>query len=374
MTIRIKLKYTYNVSLYIEGETLHVIKTNQAKWIGLFVGIIAVVICIWGSIIFGYTNTSWKLALDAFFHFNGSNEHIIIQNVRLPRALIAASVGASLAIAGCLMQTLTKNPLASPDFIGLNSGAAFFIVVAIVIFSVTSLSAFTWIAFLGAAVAAVLVFASSSLGKEGTTPLKLTLAGVAISALFSSLTQGLLVLNEKALEEVLFWLAGSVQGRKLEILQSVFPYLLIGWIASLMMAGKVNTLMMGEDVAKGLGQRTILMKSFVLLIIVLLSGGSVAVAGPIGFIGIITPHFARFLVGVDHRWRVPYSGLLGAILLILADIAARYVIMPQEVPVGVMTAFIELHSLFILHVREGLANEEIYSVSYRKRRALVFNV
>ena len=112
---------------------------------------------------------------------------------------------------------------------------------------------------------------------------------------------------------------------------------------------KVNTLMMGEDVAKGLGQRTILMKSFVLLIIVLLSGGSVA--GPIGFIGIITPHFARFLVGVDHRWRVPYSGLLGAILLILADIATRYVIMPQEVPVGVMTAFIELHSLFILHVR-----------------------
>ena len=120
--MRIKLKYTNNVSLYIEGETPHVIKTNRAKWIGLFVGIIAVVICIWGSIIFGYTNTSWKLALDAFFHFNGSNEHIIIQNVRLPRALIAASVGASLAIAGCLMQTLTKNPLASPDFIGLNSG------------------------------------------------------------------------------------------------------------------------------------------------------------------------------------------------------------------------------------------------------------
>ena len=193
---------------------------------------------------------------------------------------------------------VNENPLASPDFIGLNSGAAFFIVVAIVIFfRDTSLSVFTWIAFLGAAVAAVLVFASSSLGKEGTTPLKLTLAGVAISALFSSLTQGLLVLNEKALEEVLFWLAGSVQGRKLEILQSVFPYLLVGWVVSIMMAGKVNTLMMGEDVAKGLGQRTILMKSFVLLIIVLLSGGSVAVAGPIGFIGIVTPHFARFLVG-----------------------------------------------------------------------------
>ena len=161
------------------------------------------------------------------------------------------------------------------------------------------------------------------------------------------------MLNEKALEEVLFWLAGSVQGRKLEILQSVFPNLLIGWIASLMMAGKVNTLMMGEDVAKGLGQRTILMKSFVLLIIVLLSGGSVA--GPIGFIGIITPHFARFLVGVDHRWRVPYSGLLGAILLILADIAARYVIMPQEVPVGVMTAFIGAPFFIYIARKRGLS-------------------
>ncbi|CAI8986697.1 ferric enterobactin ABC transporter membrane subunit FebD [Bacillus sp. IT-79MI2] len=331
------------------------LKTNQAKWVGLFVGIIAVITCIWGSIIFGYTNTSWKLALDAFFHFNGSNEHIIIQNVRLPRALIAASVGASLAIAGCFMQTLTKNPLAAPDFIGLNSGAAFFIVVAIVVFSITSLSAFTWIAFLGAAVAAALVFASSSLGKEGTTPLKLTLAGVAISALFSSLTQGLLVLNEKALEEVLFWLAGSVQGRKLEVLQSAFPYLLVGWIASLLMAGKVNTLMMGEDVAKGLGQRTVMMKAFVLLIIVLLSGGSVAVAGPIGFVGIITPHFARALVGVDHRWRVPYSGLLGAILLLFADIAARYVIMPQEVPVGVMTAFIGAPFFIYIARKRGLS-------------------
>ncbi|EOP76197.1 hypothetical protein KOW_04519 [Bacillus cereus VDM006] len=331
------------------------LKTNQAKWVGLFVGIIAVITCIWGSIIFGYTNTSWKLALDAFFHFNGSNEHIIIQNVRLPRALIAASVGASLAIAGCFMQTLTKNPLAAPDFIGLNSGAAFFIVVAIVVFSITSLSAFTWIAFLGAAVAAALVFASSSLGKEGTTPLKLTLAGVAISALFSSLTQGLLVLNEKALEEVLFWLAGSVQGRKLEVLQSVFPYLLVGWIASLLMAGKVNTLMMGEDVAKGLGQRTVMMKAFVLLIIVLLSGGSVAVAGPIGFVGIITPHFARALVGVDHRWRVPYSGLLGAILLLFADIAARYVIMPQEVPVGVMTGFIGAPFFIYIARKRGLS-------------------
>ncbi|MEH6975496.1 MULTISPECIES: FecCD family ABC transporter permease [Bacillus] len=331
------------------------LKTNQAKWVGLFVGIIAVITCIWGSIIFGYTNTSWKLALDAFFHFNGSNEHIIIQNVRLPRALIAASVGASLAIAGCFMQTLTKNPLAAPDFIGLNSGAAFFIVVAIVVFSITSLSAFTWIAFLGAAVAAALVFVSSSLGKEGTTPLKLTLAGVAISALFSSLTQGLLVLNEKALEEVLFWLAGSVQGRKLEVLQSVFPYLLVGWIASLLMAGKVNTLMMGEDVAKGLGQRTVMMKAFVLLIIVLLSGGSVAVAGPIGFVGIITPHFARALVGVDHRWRVPYSGLLGAILLLFADIAARYVIMPQEVPVGVMTAFIGAPFFIYIARKRGLS-------------------
>jgi len=251
------------------------------------------------------------------------------------------------------MQTLTKNPLASPGIFGINAGGGFMVVMAVTLFGVTSLQSFAWLSFLGAAIAAVGVFIiGGASGSNGLTPMKLTLAGAAITAMFSSFTQGLLVLNEAALEQVLFWLAGSVQGRSLEILAGVFPYILAGWILSLMIAGKMNILAMGEDVAKGLGVKTNILKVISLVAVVLLAGGSVAVAGPIGFIGIVIPHIARKIIGVDHRWLIPYSGLLGAILLLAADIGARYIIMPQEVPVGVMTAVIGA-PFFVYVARRG---------------------
>ncbi|WP_347321314.1 iron ABC transporter permease [Rossellomorea sp. RS05] len=305
------------------------------------------------SIVYGYTDTSWKAAFDTFMEPDGSTEHLVIQNIRLPRALIAAAVGASLAISGVLMQTLTKNPLASPGIFGINAGGGFMVVMAVTLFGVTSLQSFAWLSFLGAAIAAAGVFIiGGASGSNGLTPMKLTLAGAAITAMFSSFTQGLLVLNESALEQVLFWLAGSVQGRSLEILAGVFPYILAGWILALMIAGKVNILAMGEDVAKGLGVKTNILKVISLVAVVLLAGGSVAVAGPIGFIGIVIPHIARKMIGVDHRWLIPYSGLLGAILLLAADIGARYIIMPQEVPVGVMTAVIGA-PFFVYVARRG---------------------
>lgn len=330
-----------------------IFKTNLAKLLGLVSGIILVLISILISILYGYTDTNWNTLIGAYTAFDGSNEQLIIKNSRVPRALIAGSVGASLGIAGTLMQALTRNPLASPGILGVNAGASFFIVAAISFFSISSLSSFTWIAFAGAAFAAFTVYFVGSAGRSGMTPVKLTLAGAAMAALFASLTQGLLVLNEKALEEVLFWLAGSVQGRKLEILLAVLPYLLIGWAISLIMSKQINILLMGEDVAKGLGQRTALVKLVGGLTVILLAGGAVAIAGPIGFIGIVVPHLARSLIGTDHRWVIPYSGLIGAILLLLADVSARYVIMPQEVPVGVMTAIIGT-PFFIYIARKGL--------------------
>ncbi len=328
------------------------LSTNTHRMLGLCLGSVMFLTCICLSIVYGYTNTTWRMAIDSFLKFDGSNEHIIIQTVRMPRALIAAAVGASLAIAGTLMQALTKNPLASPGIFGINAGAGFFIVVSVSFFSISNLQAFTWIAFLGAAVAAFTVYFIGALGRNGLTPMKLTLAGAAMAALFSSFTQGLLVIDEMALDQVLFWLAGSVQGRKLELLTSVLPYLSIAWVISLLMAKKINLLTMGEDVAKGLGQRTGTVKLFAAIVIILLAGGSVAIAGPIGFIGIVVPHLARFLVGIDHRWVIPYSAILGGILLLLADIGARYIVMPEEVPVGVMTALIGT-PFFIYIARKG---------------------
>ena len=328
------------------------LRHTEGKAFGLIISIVVLLICIGLSIILGYTDTNIKTAIQAFQHFDGSNEHIIIQDVRLPRALIAAAVGSSLAIAGALMQALMKNPLASPDILGINGGAGFFIVVAMMVFSVNSLHAFTWIAFAGAAAAAFIVYFFSGTGGGGLTPMRLTLAGAAIAALFSYLTQGLLVIDESALDQALFWLAGSVQGRKLEILLSVLPYLAAATIVAFLVAQKINILTMGEDVAKGLGQHTGAVKLIVAISFVLLAGGSVAVAGPVGFIGIIVPHIVRSLVGNDYRWVLPYCSVIGGILLLVADIGARYVIMPEEVPVGVMTAFIGT-PFFIYIARKG---------------------
>ncbi len=310
------------------------------RWMGVAVGIVAVMILMALSVVYGLTSISWETAWQSFTKFNGSNEHIIIRENRVPRALIGATVGASLGVAGALMQAITRNPLASPSILGVNAGASFMIVIAVTFFSVSSLTAFSWLAFLGAGIASIVVYTLGSLGREGLTPMKLTLAGAAIAAMFSSLTQGMLVLNEKALEDVLFWLAGSVEGRSLTILVSVLPYICVGLIGSILISSKINTLVMGEDVAVGLGQRTLLVKAIAALFIVFLAGGSVAIAGPISLVGIVVPHLARYVAGYDYRWVVPYSAILGAILLLLADIAARFVIMPLEAPVGVLTAVI----------------------------------
>ncbi|WP_134704887.1 iron ABC transporter permease [Ammoniphilus sp. YIM 78166] len=332
----------------------YLFSTRLLRSIGIIMGMALLVLCGFSSILFGLTDISWEMVVNAYTDFNGSNEQIIITSSRVPRTLIAMAVGASAGIAGALMQALTRNPLAAPDIFGLNAGAAFFIVFSVAFFAINALSSFIWIAFLGTGVAAFIIYFLGSMGRNGLTPMKLTLAGASMAALFSSLSKGILTLNERALEEVLFWLAGSVEGRKLEMLLPVLPYMIFAWVAAFFMAKQINTLSMGEDVAKGLGQRTVWVKAFTWLIIVLLAGSSVAVAGPIGFIGIVIPHVVRAIVGVDHRWIIPYCGVMGAILLLVADIGARFIIMPKEVPVGVMTALIGT-PFFIYIARKGIS-------------------
>jgi iron complex transport system permease protein len=330
------------------------LKNTWQKWVGLFITILLLLFLLCSSIVYGYTDTTWKIAIDAFTHFNGTNEHIVIQSVRLPRALIASAIGASLAISGVLMQTLTKNPLASPDIFGVNAGAGLAVVTGVTVFGISNLQVYTWLSFIGAAIAAISIYMIGSMGRGGLTPMKLTLAGAAMTAMVASLTQGLLVSNEALLDQVLFWLAGSVSGRSLDNLVAVLPYLIVGWGLSLIMSGKMNVLSMGEDVAKGLGLNIVFLKLVLGLAIILLAGGSVAVAGPIGFIGIVVPHLTRSIVGIDHRWLIPFSGLFGAVLLIAADVISRYILMPREVPVGVMTAIIGT-PFFIYIARKGFS-------------------
>lgn len=166
------------------------------------------------------------------------------------------------------------------------------------------------------------------------------------------MTSGFLTVNERALDEILFWLKGSVAGRILERFLPVLPYMVLGWLGAIWVAGPLRALMMGEDVARSLGQRTMRVKVATGVVIVLLAGSSVAIAGPIGFVGLVAPHAARALVGFRLRWQAVYSGLLGAIVLLAADIGGRYVAMPKELPIGVMTALIGAPVFIALARRE----------------------
>ncbi|WP_342426223.1 iron ABC transporter permease [Paenibacillus sp. FSL L8-0158] len=329
---------------------------NRNRTIGLVISIAILGILFMASNVYGYTHTTWTMVFDAYFHNDASNEHLIIRSLRLSRALAGVLVGAALAISGALMQAITRNPMASPEILGVNAGASLFIVTGVSVFSLTTESGFIWFAFSGAAIAAASVFWIGSLGKEGMTPIQLTLTGVTITALCSSYSSAILVSDERTLESVLFWLTGSIESRKMEDILPVIPFLLCGYACALGLGKALNVMAVGDEVAKGLGQHTIRVKTFALFVVILLSGGAVAVAGPVGFIGLIIPHLARKFVGLDHRWIIPYCAVFGGILLLVADIAARFVAFPKEIPVGVMTAIVGA-PFFIYLARKGLGKK-----------------
>jgi iron complex transport system permease protein len=309
--------------------------------VGIAIGIALLLIELLASILFGLQQFGIRDLWLAYTQFDGSNEHLILTTTRVPRALLAAVVGASLAIAGAIMQVLTKNPMASPSLFGINSGAVLFIVVGLALFgSSLTMGGMIWIAFAGAAITSLFVYVLSMQGAGGFEPIKLTLAGAAVAAFASSVTSGIMLIHKQSLDTALFWMVGSVSGRQLSHLLSVLPYIGAGWLLSMLISGSLNVMAIGDDSAKSLGQRLTMIRVASTVAVVLLAGSSVAAAGPIAFIGLIVPHLCRFLVGGDHRWLLPYCALTGAMLLSSADLASRFVLMTKEVPVGVATALI----------------------------------
>jgi len=328
---------------------VQLLHTNRSKSVVLTAGFVLLLGCMLASAWFGYSRIELRMLWEAYTQFDGSNEHIIVTTSRVPRAMIAAAVGACLAVAGALMQALTRNPLASPSVFGVNAGAVMFIVLGIAIAGAKlSMSGMVWLAFAGAGLTALLVFGLSAVGKDGFTPIKLTLAGSAVAAFASAVTSCLMLLDNSSLEKALYWLVGSISGREAGHLQSVVFYMLAGLLIAMLLARSVNLLAMGDDISRGLGQRTLLVKVGVAVSVVLLAGASVSVAGPIAFVGVIIPHLCRYIVGGDHRWLLPYCAVAGAVLLVTADTASRFILMPKEVPVGVMTALLGVP--FLVHV------------------------
>lgn len=293
------------------------------------------------SMLLGYHQFGIDTLSGAVFQFDGSKDHLLIRTVRIPAVLIAAAVGASLAAAGAVIQVLTRNPLASPSLLGINAGAVLCIIMVLSMARIDlSLGGLVWVAFAGAAVSTLFVFVLGRLGPGGFQPIKLTLAGTAFTSLASAITSGVLLLNQEALSETLFWLIGSVTGRKLEHLITAAPYMLAGLLLAFGLSRSLNIMALDEQVAKGLGLWEGPAKAAAVLSVVLLAGSAVAIAGPIGFVGLMIPHICRYLIGGNHYWLLPYCAVCGALLLVWADLASRYLLMPKEVPVGLMTALL----------------------------------
>ncbi|WP_157244016.1 FecCD family ABC transporter permease [Paenibacillus elgii] len=322
-------------------------------------GFVLLTVALLLSVAVGSTSMPISSVLTALLHEDGSRTHSIIRNIRIPRTVVTALVGANLAVAGALMQAVTRNPLASPGVFGINAGASVAVVFVAVTYPFVTGGYTVAAAFAGGAAAAVVVFAMASAFKGAYMEVNLALTGVAIQAILSAATQALLIFNETKTDSVLFWLAGSVSGRKWEHVQTLLWWGVPALAVAFALGRSASILSLGEDMARGLGQSVWKARSLITLVVILLAGVSVAVAGPIGFVGLIVPHIVRYLTGADYRAVIPLSALLGAVLLLLADLASRFVLFPYETPVGVVTALIGTpYFIYLARRRRKEGNDE----------------
>ena len=259
---------------------------------------------------------------------------------RIPRTLLAILAGAALGLSGGAMQGITRNPLADPGILGINAGSSLAIVTGIAVFGINDGYSYIGSSILGAAFAAALVYAIASLGRGGATPLKLALAGAATSAAMSALATAIVLPRNDISGLVRSWHMGGVGGATFAQIMPVLPFLLIGMLLVLFSARKLNLLALGDEMAAGLGEKVAHIRLVSALGALLLCGATTSVCGPIGFVGLVVPHFCRLLVGSDYRWLLPFSALSGAILLTLADVTGRLIARPTELDVGIVTAFI----------------------------------
>jgi ABC-type Fe3+-siderophore transport system permease subunit len=281
------------------------------------------------------------------------DEAVIVRQLRVPRTVLGLLVGLALGIAGALMQGHTRNPLGDPGLLGVTAGASLAVVLAISLLGVATPLGYIWFAFAGALGGAVLVYAIGSAGRGGATPITLALAGAALSALLYALVRTVLVSDQQALDSFRFWVVGALAGRGGDIAVAVAPFVLAGVLLALVNSPALNLLGLGEDVARGLGQRIWLARLVGLAAITLLCGAATAACGPIAFVGLVVPHVVRALTGPDHRWLVPCSGLAGAVLLLAADVLGRVVARPGELQVGIVLALVGAPFFIALVRRRG---------------------
>ncbi|MBB4915598.1 FecCD family ABC transporter permease [Streptosporangium saharense] len=319
--------------------------------LGLLCCLAVLVVLAGAGIAIGAKSVAPAEVLRVLFTYAPADDNwIVVHTSRLPRTLLGIAVGVSLGLAGCLMQSLTRNPLADPGLLGVNGGAAAAVAGATSLLDLRTFSAYVWFALLGAVVASAAVYLLGGVGRTSVTPVRLALAGTAITAVLTSFVSGLILLDPLTLNRFRFWQIGTFGGIDAAVTAQVIPFLGVGTLLALALARPLNTMNLGADTARALGANPARTTALSLLAITLLCGASTAAAGPITFVGLAVPHVARHLTGPDMRWTLPYSALLGAVAVLAADIVGRVVISPEELEVGVVTAFLGA-PLFIALVR-----------------------
>ncbi|GAA2385788.1 iron ABC transporter permease [Streptomyces coeruleofuscus] len=265
---------------------------------------------------------------------------LIVETVRVPRTVLAIVAGVALGVGGALIQGYTRNPIADTGLLGVNSGASFTVVTVIAVFGLSDPFHYIWFAFLGAAVAGVVVFGLASIGRGAGNPLTLALAGQGVTVFLAAMTTAIALSDQKSLNALRFWNAGSVAGVGFGVIWPVTAFIAAGLVLALITLPALNLLNLGDDVARGLGVNIALSRTIGITAITLLAGAATAACGPIAFLGLMVAHVARYLTGPDYRWLVPYAGLLGAIVLLVCDIVGRLVVRPSELDAGVVVALL----------------------------------
>ncbi|GIF52156.1 iron complex transport system permease protein [Asanoa ferruginea] len=314
----------------------------------LLAGAVLLLLVVLTSLAVGSNPLSLARVWHALVAPDGGEAATVVWDLRVPRTLLGLVVGAALAAAGVLLQALTRNPLAEPRILGISAGASLGVVVAITVFGIGSLTGYVWFGIAGALGAGLLVFGVAARTREGASPVTLALVGAALDASLGAVTAGLLSADARTFEEYRFWVVGGLTGRDSAVALQVLPFLLAGLVLAAVVARGLDSLALGDDVAKGLGTRVGLTRIGGGVAAVLLTGAGVAAAGPIAFVGLAVPHLARYLVGSDQRWVLAVSVLLGPSLLLAADVIGRVVVLPGEVSAGIVTALIGAPLLAVL--------------------------
>ena len=313
--------------------------------------LVSLMLCVIASLVFGARSLTLQEVMDSFMQRHPDSIAASIFQKRLIRTVFGLCCGAALGIAGVLMQSVTRNPIADPSILGVNTGAALFVVCGMAYFHISAAEQYIWFALSGAMVTAVFVFGIGSMGRGGATPLKLVLAGAATSAALSSLVTAVMIPRSYVMNQFRFWQVGSVGAGTWDSILLLLPFLAAGALIAVFVAPALNALALGDEAAKGLGVKTGVLRLVAAFAGVVLCGATTAVAGPIGFVGLLATHVIRLILGPDLRFLIPMSALSGAIILIVSDVVGRWIGSPGELEVGVVTAFIGAPILIILAMK-----------------------